>query len=316
MPDLVVIFRTQSDIEASIVRGLLETHGIASLLASDVPHSILPLSVDGLGEVRLSVRAADAEEAQRVIATHSGERGGELDRDAGAKLESLEARLDHRFEDRGLLEQALTHRSRAHETAPAVEDNESLEFLGDAVVGLVVADLLCREWPDSSEGEKSKVKAALVSTTSLAELGGQLDLGAYLRLGRGEEKTGGRSKPALLADAVEAVVAAIYLDGGLEAAGSFLRRHLRGRVDEAWATGFDTFVADYKSELQEWVQAHDMPLPAYRVVAQTGPDHQKVFQVEVLVEKRPVARADGRSKKEAEQQAARLALACLRTDLA
>ena len=167
---LVVIFRTQSDIEANVVRGLLETRGIRALLASDVPHTVFPLTIDGLGEVRLSVRADEAEKARRLIDDFREEVGVRVGR-LRDEFSSLEAALGHSFKDRGLLEHALTHRSRVHEDASGgVVDNESLEFLGDAVLGLVITDRLFREFPDYDEGRKSKVKALLVSGPSLTKL--------------------------------------------------------------------------------------------------------------------------------------------------
>jgi ribonuclease-3 len=310
MPDVVVIFRTHSDIEASIVRGLLETHGIRSLVSSDVPHSVFPLNVDGLGEVRISVREADAEEAQRIILSHRAEIGDERVVRIRDEFEQLEKRLEYRFRDRGLLEHALTHRSRAHEDVTGgVADNESLEFLGDAVLGFVIADLLFREFPQYDEGHKSKIKASLVSAPVLAGLSEQLALGEHLLLGRGEEKTGGRRKQALLADTLEAIIAAIYVDGGVEAAREFILRAFRDLLQDVRENRLLTVLTgDYKSALQEFVQARNLSVPEYRVAAEAGPDHYKRFQVEVWVEGAAVARGEGRSKKEAEQVAARRAL--------
>jgi ribonuclease III len=312
--ELSVIFRTQSDIEANVVRGLLETHGIQALLSSDGPHSVFPLTIDGLGEVRLSVRADDAARAQHLISAFRAEVSARAVR-IRDEFTSLEADLGHPFRDRGLLEHALTHRSRAHEDASGgVIDNESLEFLGDAVLGFVIADRLFRKFPDYDEGQKSKVKAALVSAASLTKLGVRLRLGEHLLLGRGEEKSGGRKKPSLIADTFEAVVAAIYLDGGMTAAEAFIERQFRAALEQVRAGGaVSGLVADHKSALQEWVQAHDLSLPEYRLAGETGPDHCKIFQVEVLVGGNVIAGAEGRSKKEAEQKAARLALAELET---
>lgn len=307
MPELVVIFRTHSDIEAQIVRGLLEAHGIMSVLASDVPHSVFPLSVDPLGEVRLSVRDVDADEAQRIISAHRTElKSGQVVR-IRDEFDALERAVGYRFRDRGLLEHAMTHTSKANEdVSGGVVDNESLEFLGDALLGFVIADLLFREFPEFDEGEKSKTKAALVSTASLARQAEQLRLGDHLLLGRGEEKTGGRRKQALLADGYEALIAAIYLDGGVEQARAFIHREFQDRIDEVRREGGAG--QDYKSALQELLQARDLPLPEYRLVATLGPDHNKLFEVEVVVRGDAVARATGTSKKEAEQDAARAAL--------
>ena len=307
MPDLIVIFRTQSDVEASIVRGLLEANGVPSVVASDVPHNLFPLTVTGLGEVRISVRALDADEARRIIDGHrTGFTSGQLVR-LRDEFETLQTAIAYRFRDRGLLEHAMTHTSRANEdVSGGVADNESLEFLGDAVLGFVVADLLFREFPECDEGEKSKMKAALVSTSTLARVAERLGLGDHLLLGRGEEKTGGRRKQALLADGCEALIAAMYLDGGLEQARAFIVRELGGLMEDLRRDG--VAAQDYKSALQELVQADNRTLPEYRVVGTIGPDHQKLFEVEVLVAGASLARATGPSKKEAEQEAARLAL--------
>jgi ribonuclease-3 len=187
-----------------------------------------------------------------------------------------------------------------------VVDNESLEFLGDAVLGLIMAETLYREFPEFDEGQKSKVKAALVSTGTLARQAEHLRLGTHLLLGRGEEKTGGRQKPALLADAYEALLAAIYLDGGLEHAQAFVRREFDSLLAGVRRTGMAG--QDHKSALQEHLQSSDEPLPEYQLTGTTGPDHRKTFSVEVSVRGRPLAEGSGATKKEAEQEAARLAL--------
>jgi len=313
VPELIVIFRTHSDVEASIVRGLLEANGVPSVITSDVPHNIFPLMVNGLGEVRISVRQDDADDARRIIDAHRTElQSGQLVR-LRDEFETLQAAAGYRFRDRGLLEHAMTHTSRANEdVSGGVVDNESLEFLGDAVLGFVVADLLFREFPEYDEGEKSKMKAILVSTATLARVAERLRLGDHLLLGRGEEKTGGRRKQALLADGCEALIAALYLDGGIEQARAFVVRELGSFVEQLRRDGVSA--QDYKSALQELVQGRNRPLPEYRVVGAIGPDHQKLFDVEVLVAGEPLARATGPSKKEAEQEAARLALGRLTTD--
>ena len=310
MPDLIVIFRTHSDVEASIVRSLLEANGVPSVITSDVPHNIFPLTVNGLGEVRISVREEDADEARRIIDGHRTElSSGQLVR-LRDEFETLQTAIAYRFRDRGLLEHAMTHTSRANEdVSGGVVDNESLEFLGDAVLGFVVADLLFREFPDCDEGEKSKMKAMLVSTATLARVAERLGLGDHLLLGRGEEKTGGRRKQALLADGCEALIAAMYLDGGIEQARAFIVRELGGFIEDLRRDGVSA--QDYKSTLQELVQGRNRPLPEYRVIGAAGPDHQKLFDVEVLVAGESLARATGPSKKEAEQEAARLALSRL-----
>ncbi|HKB14296.1 MAG TPA: ribonuclease III [Vicinamibacterales bacterium] len=312
MPDLVVIFRTHSDIEARIVRGLLESHGVLSMVSSDVPHAIFPLSMDGLTEVRIAVHPEEAEDAQRIIDAHRTElKNGQVVR-LRDEFEGLQQAIGYRFRDRGLLEHAMTHTSRANEdVSGGVVDNESMEFLGDALLGFVVADLLFREFPDYDEGQKSKTKAAVVSTTSLARQADRLQLGDHLLLGRGEEKTGGRRKQALLADSYEALIAAIYLDGGIEHARAFIAREFAALVADARQSG-GTAGQDYKSALQELLQARDLPLPEYRLVATFGPDHHKQFEIEVVVRGEPLASATGTSKKDAEQEAARAALDKLR----
>ncbi len=308
MSDLIVIFSAPSAIEAKIVRSLLDAHGIMSVTSSDLPQSIFPLSVEGLGEVRLAVHADEAEEARRIIDSHRTElRNGEVVR-LRDEFESLQLAIGYRFRDRGLLEHAMTHTSRANEdVSGGVLDNESLEFLGDAVLGFVVADLLFREFPAFDEGHKSKLKASLVSTTTLARQAERLGLGDHLLLGRGEEKTGGRRKQALLADGYEALIAAIYLDGGIEQAHAFIVRELGDAIVVAKRHGV-AGQQDYKSALQELVQARELPLPEYRLVGTVGPDHRKQFRVEVVVRGEPLAEAVGPSKKEAEQEAARVAL--------
>ena len=229
----------------------------------------------------------------------------------GSELEPLERVIGYRFRDRGLLEHALTHRSRVHEDASGgVIDNESLEFLGDSVLGFVIADMLFRQFPQHNEGQKSKLKASIVSAASLARLGERLELGEFLILGRGEEKTGGRRKHALIADCYEALIAAIYLDGGIEPARAFIERQFEELIEEAGGPARDAaFTEDYKSALQEWLQSHDRGLPVVRLVAEIGPAHRRRFEVEVLVGGEPVAKAEGRSKKEAAQAAAKAALA-------
>lgn len=302
----VVIFRTHSDVEASVVRGLLESHGIQVLLSSAIAHTIFPLTVDGLGEVRMSVHPDEADEARRIIESYRTNIDDTRVVWMGEDPANLERRIDYRFREPALLEQALTHRSRANEDELPGADNESLEFLGDAILGFIVAELLFREFPRLDEGRKSKMKAALVSTTSLARAAEGIALGSYLRLGRGEEKTGGRQKTALLADAFEALIAAIYLDGGLEHVRAFVERELAGALEDVRQA--EVVGQDYKSALQERLQASSAALPVYRQIGTAGPDHRKRFEVEVLVEGRPIAQGAGRSKKEAEQEAARVAL--------
>jgi ribonuclease-3 len=227
---------------------------------------------------------------------------------AFTEIAELEALLGHPFRDPRLLLQALMHSSRIPERAaeePA-ESNEKLEFLGDAVLELVVSEELVREFPEWSEGQLSKSRARLVNATAISLSAQRLGLGKYLRLGRGEEKTGGRTKPALLADAYEALIAAIYLDGGLEAARGFVKLTLvEGAIAcEAERMGH----TDHKSALQEFLQSRGMAPGAYHVIAESGPDHQKTFRVEVRIAGQTPAIGSGRTKKEAEQSAAIAAL--------
>ena len=305
MGEPVIVFSTSSDIEASVVMALLDSHGISGYRASGNTQAIWPMTVNALGPIRIAVAEAVAEEARRIIESHREDVGSRVVR-LRDEFEELQQRIDYRFRDRGLLEHALTHKSRAAEDASGgVADNESLEFLGDAVLGLVVADALYRRYPQYTEGQKSKIKAAVVSTQSLARHAERLNLGEHLILGRGEEKTGGRQKQALLADGYEAIIAAIYLDGGIEAASAFLLREL----SDALGAGSGSGVAqDYKSALQEQVQGMGLPLPEYRLSGETGPDHRKTFIVDVVVSGHVLGTASGRAKKEAEQEAARQAL--------
>src|SRR5262245_42298761 len=302
---MVVVFVTSSDIEASVVMALLDSHGIEAIRASGNTQGIWPMAVSALGEIRVAVADPAAEDARRIIESHRQDVGSRVVR-LRDEFDDLQTRIEYRFRDRGLLEHALTHKSRAAEDASGgVTDNESLEFLGDAVLGLVVADVLFHQYPDYDEGQKSKIKAAVVSTQSLARHAERLRLGEHLIPGRGEEKTGGRFKQALLADGYEALIAALYLDGGLEAAETFLRRELKDAIDEGSA---QTIVRDHKSALQERLQALGRPLPEYRVSGEAGPDHRKTFSVEVIVNGEVLGTATGRANKEAEQEAARGAL--------
>ena len=311
LPRLVVVFVTPSDVEASIVRGLLDTHGIDAVLLSSNSRTAFPLALNtGAWEKRVAVHEEDAEAAQRIIESHRDEMKGARVVPFGSELAPLEQAIGYRFRDRGLLEHALTHRSRVHEDASGgVFDNESMEFLGDSVLGFVVADMLFKEFPQHNEGQKSKLKASLVSAASLARLGEAIHLGDFLILGRGEEKTGGRRKHAIIADCYEALLAAIYLDGGIEPVSGFITRQFADLLEEAHRTGAAAaFTEDWKSALQEWLQSNGRGLPVYRLADEIGPDHRKRFVVEVVIGGEAVARADGNSKKEAAQAAAKAAL--------
>jgi ribonuclease III len=220
----------------------------------------------------------------------------------------LEAKLGYRFRDRRMLEMALTHRSYLNENpSSAREDNERLEFLGDAVLNLTVGHLLMETQPLRAEGDLSRSRALVVNEAGLARVAEALGLGDWLFLGKGEEQTGGRHKPSLLADACEAVMAAIYLDGGFDAAFRVARQLFETRIREAR----DPANADFKTRLQERAQGRLRCSPRYTVVGESGPDHDKVFEVVLLLDGREVARGSGRSKKEAEQRAAALALQVL-----
>jgi ribonuclease III len=220
-------------------------------------------------------------------------------------LEALEERIGHRFADRALLRQALTHASVAGRGKHAPPTNERLEFLGDRVLGLVIATLLLDRFPRDSEGPLTRRHAALVRRETLAEIAGELDLGAWLDLARSEE-AGGRTKPAILADALEALIGALYLDAGLAAAEGFIARHWTERLRTTTAPPRDA-----KSALQEWAQARGLPLPVYEVVESGGPAHAPAFVVRARLADGPGASAAAASKRAAEQAAAALLLASL-----
>jgi ribonuclease-3 len=221
---------------------------------------------------------------------------------------ALEGRLGHAFAERALCETALTHKSWLNEAMDATRtDNERLEFLGDAVLALVVSDLLMTRFPDRSEGELSKARAVIVSEAGLSKTAQGIGLGQWIFLGRGEDQAGGRGKASILSDALEALMGAVYLDGGLEAA----RKVADHLFTEALKDVETQTRQDYKSRLQERSQALLQATPQYRVVGQEGPDHDKRFSVTISLGGREYGRAVGRSKKEAEQSAAAQALAIL-----
>jgi len=242
------------------------------------------------------------------------------------EITALEAALGHHFRRREIIEQSVTHTSQARELEAQagenkhkVSDNEQLEFLGDAVLALVTSEELFQRFPHFREGELSKLRAHLVSERHLIRVAQRLELGHYLRLGRGEEKSGGRCKTALLVDALEAILAAIYLDGGLEAARAFiLREILTPELERMERQGGTLPVTDFKSALQETLQGLGIPQPSYLLVEEAGPEHNKTFTVEVRLNTKEgkggtefVGRAQGSTKKAAEQDAARQALAYL-----
>jgi len=230
-----------------------------------------------------------------------------------ASLQDLERLLGYKFKNQSLLSQALTHRSFVNEHEEAkLNNNESLEFLGDAVLGFLISSRIFQHYPELTEGELSKIKAYLVSAANLVKLAEGIRLGHFIRLSRGEEKTGGRTKRAIVVDAYEAVIGAIYLDGGVEAASTFV-----GRQIEEFLEGLDLkqlTYGDFKSALQEHLHNLGRPEPVYRVVDEIGPDHRKTFVVQVVIHGAVVAESSGRTKKEAQQSAARLALESLNSD--
>ncbi|MCL4502586.1 MAG: ribonuclease III [Deltaproteobacteria bacterium] len=223
------------------------------------------------------------------------------------ELVNLSGRLGYRFKDAALLDQALRHSSFAHENPEAGPSNEQMEFLGDAVLALTVSSLLLQHFPESSEGELSRGRAALVNARRLAVLARKLDLGSYLLLGRGEEAQAGREKPSLLADALEAVMAAVFLDGGLEAAEALTRSWFTPLLADMSESPWQ----DFKTRLQELTQARRQGSPTYNLLSESGPSHARIFEVEVCLGERPLARGQGRTKKQAEQLAAREALETL-----
>ena len=241
---------------------------------------------------------------------------------ASEPLAALVSRLGHSFADPGLLQRALTHSSFAYEaqsggeisdsaSAVSVIDrgNEQMEFLGDAILGMAAAEWLYRRHGHEDEGRLTRLRAALVSRSNLCRVAKRLGLGSHLRLGRGEERSGGRHKAALLADALEAVIAAVYLDSGLAAAARFIDREIMSTAGEAGADLAE--IEDWKSAVQEWLQARGEPRARYEVVEAGGPDHARLFTVQVLVKDEVLAESTARSKKQAEQECARVALRTL-----
>ena len=218
-------------------------------------------------------------------------------------MKTLEEKLGYTFRNRALLENALTHSSCANESRGKLQSNERLEFLGDSILGMVVADHLYRNHPDLPEGVLTRTRAALVCEDSLVVVAEELGLGEYLRLGKGEEAGGGRNRPSIRADAVEAVLAAVYLDGGIGSARKIIQKYILSRE----VAGL-TKPRDYKTALQELVQRESGQVLAYRLVGEEGPDHNKRFFVEVTLNGKGVGQGSGRSKKEAEQMAAKAAI--------
>lgn len=244
-----------------------------------------------------------------------------------AVLSELEVALGYGFANPQLLVRALTHRSLANEQSPERRDdeasghNERLEFLGDAVLGLVVAESMYLLHPEWREGELTRVRAQLVSRQHMAEVALSLDLGRHLRLSRGEDRSGLRLKATVLSNSMEAVIGAVFLDGGLEPVRAFVQRHVMGKAEEELARELQSGAAlgNFKSALQEYLQAERAGVPVYKVKSESGPDHRKRFLVEVRLKPgggepgKPLARGQGSTKKHAEQDAARRALARLKS---
>ncbi|HYM37998.1 MAG TPA: ribonuclease III [Nitrospiraceae bacterium] len=229
---------------------------------------------------------------------------------ARTPLDEAQQAIGYAFHSPRLLDEALTHTSYVNEIKdPDSKDNERLEFLGDAVLALVISEQVAAASPDLTEGALSKLRSRLVSEATLARVARRLDLGKLLRLGRGEERTRGRDKESILANTLEAVLAAVYRDGGLDAARSFVLKAFAQDLREAAdRDAVDASSGDYKTQLQEWCQQRYDSVPRYVTAKESGPDHQKTFDVQVLVQGRAWGRGTGRSKKEAEQAAAQEAM--------
>lgn len=220
----------------------------------------------------------------------------------------LEASLGHSFQDKALLTEALTHRSFANEyQVENLPDNERLEFLGDAVLDLVTSEYLMATLPEAPEGQLTRIRAEVVSMPGLARIAGSLDIGSAMLLGKGEERSGGREKSSLLADAVEALIGAVFTDGGFDAARAVVLPLFVPMLEEASKVEGQ----DFKSRLQEILQASQRALPLYKVADASGPDHERIFLVEVILDDTVISSGQGRTKKSAEQAAAELALIAL-----
>ncbi len=229
-----------------------------------------------------------------------------MDKDAiNDAISSLEKRLGYSFKDRELLLTAITHRSFVPEGKLVREHNERLEFLGDAVLELIISDILFKKFgKDYREGDLTKMRAFLVSEARLFELSNKLGIGEVILLGKGEEKSGGRKRPSILADAFEAITGAIYLDGGFKSAYSFVEKQFKDLIKCVVERGLKN---DYKTRLQELTQRYFQVLPSYRLLEMKGPDHDRIFKVALFFNDEEMAQGTGKSKKEAEQQAAKIA---------
>ena len=219
-------------------------------------------------------------------------------------MKTLETKLGYQFQNPKLLDHALTHSSYANEHhLGSISSNERLEFLGDSVLGMIVADHLYRTFPDLPEGDLTRIRANLVCEGSLVLVAKEWELGRYLKLGKGENACGGRSRPSILADAVEAVLAAVFLDGGLEHDRDIIQRFLLDRMEQV-----NRASRDHKTYLQELVQRKSGQVLSYELIGESGPDHNKTFQMLVLLNGQPIGQGTGHSKKEAEQAAANAAI--------
>lgn len=226
-------------------------------------------------------------------------------------MKSLEEKLQYSFKNKKLLLNALTHSSYANEARDGISSNERLEFLGDSVLSIVVSEYIYKQFSNLPEGELTKLRASLVCEKSLCSFSKELNLGEYLRLGKGEEKGGGRERASILADAFEAVLAAIYLDGGFESAKKHVMRFVKAELKHT----DDEVFKDYKTALQEIIQRNPEESVTYILTGESGPDHDKVFEVEVKLNSNTIGRGKGKSKKQAEQFAAKEALHLMGADL-
>jgi ribonuclease-3 len=244
-----------------------------------------------------------------TVSEDEEEAAAQVNTGADDPLSALERRLGHTFTRRQLLVDALTHRSYAYEfAAPDVANNERLEFLGDAVLALISADLLFARYAQANEGMLTQYRAALVQAATLARFAATLELGPYLRLGRGEDAIGGRTRAALLAAAFEAALGALYLDGGMASARAFLEPYLLGELERIEAAGMGPRIKDAKSRLQELAQGALALTPRYQLLEESGPSHDRTFIVQALIGDVVVGQGTGKNKRQAEQAAALAAL--------
>lgn len=221
-------------------------------------------------------------------------------------LNNFQKKISYAFKKPEILQESLTHKSYVNENPDQyLKDNERLEFLGDSVLSLSISTFLIINFPNLSEGDLSRFKSIIVSEPALSRIAASLDIGQFLLLGRGEEHTGGRNKESLLANALEAIIAAIYLDGGFYPADEFIKLNF---TEELTVIVRDEISVDYKTDLQEYCQAKSLPLPVYRVLKESGPDHKKIFEIELIIDGAVYGTGSGKNKKEAEQKAAKEAL--------